>query len=104
MELGIMNIANSAVPIAVKSLRGAGEGTGYFRGLLIPKQVSLHQRRSIIVPASVYDIDTLASVNMKRRLFYIKLTRLLLSTKSFNQFEFEVMDGPPIDPAGLFIA
>jgi len=104
MELGIMNIANSAVPIAVKSLRGAGEGTGYFRGLLIPKQVSLHQRRSIIVPASVYDIDSIASVNMKRRLFYIKLTRLLLSTQSFNQFEFEVMDGPPIDPAGIFIA
>jgi hypothetical protein len=104
MELGIMNIANSAVPIAAKGLRGTGEGTDYFRGLLIPKQVSVHQRRSLIVPSSVFDIDSVLSINMKRRLFYVRLRKLLLSTHSFNQFEFEVMDQPPIDPATLYIA
>jgi hypothetical protein len=104
MELGIMNIANSAVPIAAKGLRGTGEGTDYFRGLLIPKQISVHQRRSLIVPSSVFDIDSVLSINMKRRLFYVRLRKLLLSTHSFNQFEFEVMDQPPIDPATLYIA
>ncbi len=102
MELGIMNFANSAIGVAAKGLRGSGEGTGYFRSLLIPKQVSLHQRRSIIVPASIFDIGSVLSINIKRRLFYIRLNRLLLSTQSFNQFEFEVMDKAPVDPSTLF--
>ncbi len=103
MELGVMSIANSAVAVAVKGLQGTGEGTDYFRGLLIPKQVSVQQRRSLIVPASVFDIDSVLSVNMKRRLFYVRLKKLLLSTHSFNQFEFEVMERPPVDPATLYI-
>ena len=64
----------------------------------------MQQRRSLIVPAAVFDIDSVVSINMKRRLFYVRLTKLLLSTHSFNQFEFEVMDRPPVDPATLFIA
>ncbi|MFP4609431.1 MAG: hypothetical protein ACLFQT_00280 [Thiohalophilus sp.] len=104
MELGIMSVANSAVPVAAKGLQGTGEGTGYFRGLLIPKQVSVQQRRSLIVPASVFDINSVLSINMKRRLFYVRLRKLLLSTHSFNQFEFEVQEQPPVDPGTLFIA
>ena len=97
LDMGIMNIADSAVPVASKAIKGPGLGTDYFRCLLIPKQVSLKQQRSVIVPTSIYDIDSVLSINMKRRLFYIKLTRLLLSTSSFAQFEFEVLETPPTD-------
>ncbi|MFO7578967.1 MAG: hypothetical protein R6W74_01995, partial [Nitrosomonas halophila] len=62
------------------------------------------QRRSLIVPASVFDINAVISVNIKRRLFYVRLKKLLLSTHSFNQFEFEVLEQPPVDPGTLFIA
>ena len=104
IDLGIMNLANSAIPIAVKGLKGPGYGTDYFRGLLIPKQVSLHQIRSVLVPAAVYDVHSELAVNMKQRLFYIRLKSLLRSTNEFSQFTFDVLDAPPLSDVELFIS
>lgn len=96
MDMGIMDLGNTAVPIAVKAVKGLGVGTDYFRSLMIPKQVSLKQTRTLLVPASLYDVNTVLAINMKHKLFYIRLNRLHLSTLSFAQFEFEVLDEPPI--------
>ena len=104
LELGIMNLANSAVPIAIKGLKGPGFGTDYFRGLLIPKQVSLQQTRSVLVPASVYDVHSELAVNMKQRLFYIRLKSLLRSTNEFSQFTFDVMASAPISDVEIFVS
>ena len=104
LDLGIMNLANSAVPIAIKGLKGPGFGTDYFRGLLIPKQVSLQQTRSVLVPASVYDVHTELAVNMKQRLFYIRLKSLLRSTNEFSQFTFDVMASAPISDVEVFVS
>lgn len=104
LDLGIMNLSNSAVPIAIKGLKGPGFGTDYFRGLLIPKQVSLQQTRSILVPASVYDVHSELAVNMKQRLFYIRFKSLLRSTNEFSQFTFDVMDSEPISDVEVFVS
>ena len=103
IDLGIMNMASSAIPIAVKGLKGAGYGTDYFRGLLIPKQVSQQQTRSVLVPAAIYDVHSELAVNMKQRLFYIRLKSLLRSTNEFCQFTFDVLDAPPLSDAEIFI-
>ncbi len=97
IDMGVMHLSHSAVPIAVKAIKGAGKGTDYFRSLLIPKQVSLKQKRSIIVPANMYDINTMLSVNMKTRLFYIRLSKQILSSSSVTMFEFEVLENAPVD-------
>lgn len=97
IDMGIMNIANSAVPIAVKAIKGIGSGTDYFRSLLVPKQVSIKQLRSIIVPATLYDIGTVLSVNMKTKLFYIKLSKVIISSGNITLFEFDVLDNAPVD-------
>lgn len=97
VEMGIMNLSNSAVAIAIKAIDGLGKGTDYFRALLAPKQVSINQQRSVIVPALLFDIGTVLSVNMKTKLFYIKLSRLVLSTGNVAMFEFDVLDNPPVD-------
>jgi len=94
LDLGIMNMAESAVPIASKALAGCGDGTDYFRSLLVPKQTSLQQRRCLLVPANVYDINTVLSISMKHKIFYVKLSKLLLSTQTFTQFEFEIIEKP----------
>ena len=104
LDLGIMNLSNSAVPIAIKGLKGPGFGTDYFRGLLIPKQVSLHQTRSILVPASVYDVHSELAINMKQRLFYIRFKSLLRSTNEFSQFTFDVMESAPISDVEVFVS
>jgi hypothetical protein len=97
LDMGIMNLAHSAVPIAVKAIEGIGKGTDYFRSLLVPKQVSIKQLRSVIVPALLYDIGTVLSVNMKTKLFYIKLTKLIISSGNIAMFEFEALDKAPVD-------
>jgi hypothetical protein len=95
-DLGVMHLATTGVPIGVRALHGTGEGTDYFRGLLIPKQVSLQQVRSLIVPGSVYDVGTVVAVNMGNKLFHVRLARLLQSTPEFAQYEFKTIPSPPV--------
>jgi len=90
IDMGVMNLSHTAVPVAIKAINGIGKGTDYFRGLMIPKQVSIHQTRSLVVPAALYDVNTILVVNMKNRFFHIKLTKQYLSTRSFTQYKFEV--------------
>ena len=89
-----MNLSNGAVPVGTKAIKGLGTGTDYFRSLLIPKQVSLQQTRSLIVPAFLYDVGSVLVVNMKQKLLHVRLTRVLISTRSFTQFEFNVVPKP----------
>ena len=94
VHAGIMNLANGAIPVGTKAITGLGNGTDYFRSLMIPKQVSLQQTRSLIVPALLYDVGTVITVNLRQRIFYARLTRMVLSTRSFTQFDFEVIKRP----------
>ncbi len=103
LDLGIMNIADSAVAVASKALVGCGGGTDYFRSLLVPKQVSLQQQRCLIVPANIYDINSLLAISMKHRIFYVRLTKLMLSTQTFSQFEFDVIEKPPVNNEDVFM-
>ena len=95
--MGIMNLAHSAVPIAIKAVHGLGKGTDYFRSLLVPKQVSIKQLRSVLVPALLHDIGTTLSVNMKTKIFFIKLSKLIISTGNVAMFEFETLKQAPVD-------
>ena len=95
LELGIMNIANGAAAAGIKAISGAGAGTDYYRGLMIPRQVSVKQSRSLIVPALIFDIGTVIAINMKQRMFYVKLTNMIMATRDYAQFEFEIMERPP---------
>ncbi len=104
LEMGIMNLSNSAVPVATKALKGSGFGTEYFRALLIPKHVSLQQTRSIVVPSTIYDVHSELAVNMRNRLFYIRLKSLLRATSEFNQFTFDVLEEEPVNDIQIFIA
>ena len=97
IDMGVMNLSHSAVPIAVKAVDGIGKGTDYFRSLLVPKQVSISQLRSVIVPAMLYDIGSVLSVNMKTKLFYVKLSKLIISSGNVAMFEFDILDNAPVD-------
>ena len=90
--MGIMFLSSRAIPVATQALSGIGAETGYFRSLLIPQPHSKQRIRSLIVPVWLYDVNTVLSVNMNNRLFYVRLTQLVLSTRSLSQFKFEVLD------------
>jgi hypothetical protein len=84
--------------VGAKAIAGLGAGTDYFRGLIIPKQIAISQTRSLIVPALLYDVGTTLAINMKQRLFHVRLKRLIMSTRSFSQFDFEVIQKPYTAP------
>ena len=94
IDIGVLNLATGAIPVGVKSIRGLGNGTDYFRGLLIPRQVALQQTRSLVVPALMYDVGTVLVINMKQRLMHARLTRVLRCTRAFTQFDFEIVPQP----------
>lgn len=91
-RMGIMHLARTAVPVGVRALQGPGEGAGHFRAMLIPRQESVSQQRSLITPAGVFDVGSVLAVGTERRLFHVRLTRLLLATGSFAQFAFERLE------------
>ena len=87
------------MPATVCGIKGFGAGTGYFRALLIARQVSLQQIRTLLLPASLYDVNSVLTINVKQRLFRARLSRLVRATRTFAQFEFEVTkvrDQPPL--------
>lgn len=94
VNIGVMNLSNGAIPVGIKAIQGLGSGTDYFRALMIPKNVSVQQTRSLIVPAMLYDVHSVLAVNMKNKLFYARLKRVMLSTRSFTQFDFEIIRRP----------
>lgn len=94
INIGIKNLAVGAIAVGTKATRGLGVGTEYFRSIMIPKNVSNHQYRSILVPALVYDIGTELTVNMGEKLIHVRLTRMLRSTRSFTQFDFDIIEQP----------
>lgn len=94
IDIGVLNLATGAIPIGIKAIKGLGNGTDYFRGLLIPRQVSLQQTRSLLVPALMFDVGTVLVINMKQRLLHARLTRVMRCTRAFTQFDFEVVPRP----------
>jgi len=92
IEIGVMSIASDAKPIAVKGISGVGTGTDYYRSLLIENSQSKSQSDTIIVPAFLYDINSVIAVNSGNTLYYLRLTKLLLATSTIAQFQFKAVD------------
>ncbi len=92
IEIGVMSIASDAIPIAVKGISGVGAGTDYYRSLMIKDTNIKIQGDNIIVPAFLYDINSVIAVNTGDALYYIQLTKLLLATGTVAQFQFTAVD------------
>ncbi|MDH5409006.1 MAG: hypothetical protein OEZ33_04550 [Gammaproteobacteria bacterium] len=93
-RFGVINLANNAIPVAVKSTSSSQRNPEYLRAMLIPQHVSHQQVRSLILPSLSFDINSELILNMKRSLMTVRLSRMLNSTHSFSQFEFEVLKQP----------
>jgi len=90
-QIGIKNLAKSAIAVAIKWRGDEAQESDYCRGILIPKDTSYEQVRSLIVPSLRYDIDTALTINMHEQILHVRLKRVLFDTRSFTQFEFDVL-------------
>lgn len=88
LELGIRVLAEDAAAVAVKGLKGVGQGGEYFRALLIPNLDPRHYPTTLITPAAIYDIDSVILLNTGKDLVHVRLTKLLEATGSYARFQF----------------
>ncbi|MHB8744972.1 MAG: hypothetical protein ACYC7I_00375 [Gammaproteobacteria bacterium] len=93
LELGIMRVADEALAVAVRAITGVGAGGEYFRALLSSNGAEA-QHESLIVPAAMFDIDTVLAVNLGTEMRYVRLDELLITSTSFTQFDFSPTTAP----------
>jgi len=52
------------------------------------------QHESLIVPAAMFDIDTVLAINSGTEVRYVRLDQLLITSTSFTQFYFSLTTAP----------
>ena len=96
LELGIEVLATDGQPLATRALEGAGKGTEYFRGLIIPKSAADSDDTTLVSMPSIYDVGTVLLVNTDEQLVKVRLTKLIEGTSSFSRFRFRRLDQGPV--------
>jgi len=85
LDLGIQSLCDRATPVAVRGIGGKGADTSYIPGILVRR----NNQESLIVSSLVYDLQSVLLVNYEDRYELIRLSDMVRSTKSFNQYIFE---------------
>ena len=100
-DIGIMTLADTGFPAAVRAIGGAGAGGEYFRSLLITPRSEEDAAPALLVPASIYDIGTQLVLNLQTTLKYVRLTQLLETSNAFSLFAFKEIAVPPAEQARI---
>ncbi|PCH61004.1 MAG: hypothetical protein COC05_02595 [Gammaproteobacteria bacterium] len=87
--IGIKRIAGDALPVASRGLVGVGEGSEYYRSLIVPRLDPAENPTSIITPAAVYDVDSRIFINTGEKVLHVRLTQMVDTTNSYSHFRFE---------------
>ncbi len=96
-DVGLMTLAQSGIPVAIRAIGGAGAGGEYFRSLLVRSVLSDAKTPGLLVPASIYDIGTQIVLNLQTELKYVLLTKMVETTSSFSLFEYKETTVPPAE-------
>ena len=96
-NVGVMTLAQSGIPVAIRAIGGAGAGGEYFRSLLVRSVLSDAKTATLLVPASIYDIGTQLVLNLQTELKYVRLTKMVETTSSFSLFEYKEITVPPAE-------
>lgn len=96
IELGVKRLADNGYAVGVQAVSGAGKGSEYLRGILIPRVNPVAGKATLLTAAGVYDVDTVVRLNMRDLVIYAQLTELLEATRMFAHFRFKLVDSPGI--------
>ncbi len=94
LELGIKRLAKNGHAVGIKALTGAGKGSEYLRGILIPRVNPLTDQATLIAPAAVYDVGSLVRLSLDELVLHARLTELLETTRQFSHFGFKLVEAP----------
>ncbi len=88
--IGIELISPNAQPIATKNITQKSISSAYHRSLLLPELRSVKQPQTLITP-SLYKVGDKLELDIHGQSIKVKLTKLLESTNTFNQFQFSII-------------
>ena len=100
-DIGVKILPGTPHACAARGLAGAGEGSEYFRSLILETPYKNRAETTIILPAAIYDVGSTVVVNLRHDIHYIKLTEMLRTTSAFSHFAFELMDLPKEEKARI---
>jgi hypothetical protein len=92
--LGIQIIPGKPSAIAARGVSGAGNGSEYFRSLIMETPFKDYVQKSIVLPAAIFDVGSTLVMNQRTDIDYIKLTKMMRTTTAFTQFAYDVIDLP----------
>lgn len=90
-EAGIEILSARAKPCGARVLKKTGESTEYMRTLLLPEMKSLHRPATLITPNLTFRSGYRIIIRLGNEEVKAQLTTESLSTQSFSQFEFALL-------------
>lgn len=100
-DLGVMHIPGIPQAVAARAISGTGDGSEYFRALLLSGERRGETVTQLIVPASIYDVGTRIVLNFRTELRYINLTGMARTTSCYSMFYFQDIDIPAVEQAKI---
>lgn len=96
-EFGVEILSPRGKSCGARVLRKDAEATDYLRALLLPEIKNLNRPATIITPTLAFKIGYKVIIRVGRDEVKAQLTREIMVTQSFSQFEFIILrkDAPP---------
>lgn len=92
IEIGIQHLAPSANPVVVKTMNEDGKESDFLPALLLPEIKPLKQAQTLITHRGVFKPELRVFMDNGCRLYWIKPTRLIEASQSFEQFSFDIQN------------
>ncbi|MEY2864344.1 MAG: hypothetical protein RLY58_2051 [Pseudomonadota bacterium] len=90
-EFGIEILSPRGKPCGARVLRKDGASSEYMRTLLLPEMKNLNRPATIITPILAFKTGYRISIRLGREEVKAQLTREIMVTQSFSQFEFLIL-------------
>jgi hypothetical protein len=102
-EFGIEILSPRGKPCGARVLRKDGASSEYMRTLLLPEMKNLNRPATIITPILAFKTGYRISIRLGREEVKAQLTREIMVTQSFSQFEFVILrnDQPQKPPTTI---
>lgn len=91
--MGIELLAPRAIPVATRVIQKKGGPTDYARAFLLPELKPINQPATLITPRVPFATDQKIHIHRQGVQTTAQLGTRVLSTESFNQFTFRMLDG-----------
>ncbi|MEC7119182.1 MAG: hypothetical protein VXW65_04665, partial [Pseudomonadota bacterium] len=90
-EFGVEILSPRGKSCGTRVIRKDGEPTEYLRALLLPEMKNLNRPATIITPTLAFKVGYRVMIRVGRDEVKAQLTRELMVTQSFSQFEFIIL-------------